>query len=196
MNFLANPIHTCMKSLPQSRRQTSENFPIPVEGCLSPLRIHSPTPVSPPTEALICFLSLQITMHYLVFHINGITVSSLLHTVSFPRHVFELHPCCCMPMVHPLPLVSSSIQGCVTVWLFIRSSLNHTASSLTHRSTGSLGTRRGTHRGHLYPALPLNFLYPRLGPRSSCPVQLTYFRWWRTHSLRGQSLPSLGSWAC
>ena len=85
-----------------------------------------PPPPYPHREALICFLSLQITMHFLVFHINGITVFSLLQEVSFPRCIFEPHPCCCMPMVQPLSLVSSSIQGCVTVWLFIQSSLNHT----------------------------------------------------------------------
>lgn len=86
----------------------------------------TPPPLYPHREALICFLSLQITMHFLVFPINGITVFSLLQKVSFPRRVFELHPSCCMPMVHPLSLVSSSIQGCVTVWLLIQASLNHT----------------------------------------------------------------------
>ena len=142
MNFLANPIHTCIKSLPQSRHQTSENFPILVEGFLSPLCIHPPTPVPPQRSSDLLSVITDYHAFSSVSH-KRITVFSLLQEVSFPRHVFEPHPCCCMPMVQPLSLVSSSIQGCVTVWLFIQSSQPHWASSLTHRSTGSLGTRRG-----------------------------------------------------
>lgn len=127
-------------NLHQSRCQTSENILISVEGFLAPLRSPCPHPLHPHMEALSCFLSLQIPLHFLAFHINGITVFGLLHKVSFTPYVSEIHPCAvAWAVVHPLSWVSSVPSRDVSHfgYSFSQSSFNHTLQ--THWITEARG---------------------------------------------------------
>lgn len=50
-----------------------------------------------PEKTPICFLSLQMSLHFLRFYISGILKLGLIFLTTFIRHdYFEVHPCCSM----------------------------------------------------------------------------------------------------